>query len=1356
MATDPAVRDHQAWLSYLQPDGLVVSASALVDAQVVLNKNVLPLQEQFLPFVEELPQDDDPILAITDFSKFVLEFLGWPDDCLVGLAPDKPVPDTLTVPLAEYGETLAPTFAFHDPKPKDPAYPWLLVVQIHPPETDLDAAITRQEAGWSASRSRRFERLLREIQVPIGLLTNGTHIRLMYAPRGENAGSLTFPIRAMTEVAGRPILAAFHLLLDSYRLLAAPSEARLPALLAKSREYQSAVSSALAQQVMDALYELLRGLQAANDRTQGELLRDILKRDPDEVYNGLLTVLMRLVFLLFAEDRGLLPTSTLYVRHYAVHGLFERLRSDAEQYPDTMDSRYGAWAQLLALFRCIYKGCTHPEMKMPARSGYLFDADRFPFLDGRTCAEPRLPLIGDGTIYRTLEKLLLLDGERLSYRTLDVEEIGSVYQTVMGFRLEVADGPSIAITGKRKHKGEVPAASVINLANLLRIPGVGRAKWLRDNSDQEVTGEAEKALKAAETLDGLLVALEKKIARGATPHLVPQGSMVLQPTDERRRSGSHYTPRSLTEPIVRTTLRPILERLGPTPIPEQILNLKVCDIGMGSGAFLVETCRQLGDELVKAWHAHRTVPVIPADEDEVLHARRLVAQSCLYGVDRNPMAVDLAKLSLWLATLAKDHPFTFLDHALRPGDSLVGLTRAQIAGFHWQPNAERVFGQDRLEKKIEQVSAYRREILEGGDLVLPALKRQKLDLADDALKEVREAGDLVVAAFFGRDKDKKRMELRASYLDWLTEVYLGNIAKALELQKVTSELRGGQFPISPFHWEVEFPEVFDRENPGFDGIVGNPPFMGGGKISGTAGPSYLEWIKTLHTESHGNADIVAHFFRRAFNMLRNEGCFGLIATNTIGQGDTRATGLRWICTHGGTICAALKRYKWPGQAAVVVSIVHVAKGSPVGSPELDNRRVPVITAYLFHSGGHENPSVLPANVDKAFNGVKIYGQGFSFDDTDTKGVANPVTEMRQLLTKNPKNGERIFPYIGGEEINDSPTHAHHRFVINFAGWPLRRDNFGKKWVDASEEERKAWLRGGVVPSDYPSPVAMDWPDLLHIVEKKVKPERMELREDADGGRLRLFWWLFGRARPELYSAIARLKRVMVNSQVSQYPAFAFLPSNWVYSHAVNIFALETDGAFAALQSRIHEVWVRFLASSMKDDLRYTPTDCFETFPFPVGFETDPALEAAGREYYEFRAALMVRNNEGLTKTYNRFHNPDERLSDILHLRELHAHMDAAVLTAYGWTDIQPTCEFLLDYEEDEGDGKNKRKKPWRYRWPDEIRDEVLARLLALNAQRAEEERLAAKAEEAGAGAKSKGKKTTTKKSTKAHDQDNLL
>ena len=161
-------------------------------------------------------------------------------------------------------------------------------------------------------------------------------------------------------------------------------------------------------------------------------------------------------------------------------------------------------------------------------------------------------------------------------------------------------------------------------------------------------------------------------------------------------------------------------------------------------------------------------------------------------------------------------------------------------------------------------------------------------------------------------------------------------------------------------------------------------------------------------------------------------------------------------------------------------------------------------------------------------------------------------------------------------------------------------------------------------------------------------------------------------------------------------------------------------AFSILQARLHETWARFMGSSMKDDLRYAPSDCFETFPFPQDWETHSSLEVVGEEYYEFRAALMVQNDEGLTKTYNRFHDPYESDASIVELRRLHAAMDRAVLDAYDWADIPTDCEFLLDYEIDEETWGNK-KKPYRYRWPNDVRDEVLARLLELNAERAAEE-----------------------------------
>jgi hypothetical protein len=1287
MAVDSAIRDHQAWLGYLQPDGLVVSPVALVDAQVILPREVREEQLRFAEFVAGTAGADDAMPALTDFADFARHFLEWPEPCLYGFDPARPLPASLGVPLPEFGELLTPDFALADPRPRDPAALWLLLGQLLPVGADLDAVPARDPRGWSVAPARRLERLLRETGVPIGLLCNGVSLRLLYAPRGENAGSLTFPVAAMLEVAGRPILAALRLLLHRSRLFTGPVEARLPALLAKSRDYQGTVSEALARQVLDALYELLRGFQAADERVNGALLRTVLIEQPDAVYGGLITVLLRLVFLLYAEDRGLLPDSSLYVQHYSAHGLFEKLRADHERYPDTMDHRFGAWARLLALFRAVHGGCRHPELAMPARRGHLFDPERFPFLEGRTLAPPRLPLVDDGVIYRVLGKLLVLEGERLSYRTLDVEQIGGVYEVMMGFRLELAAGPSIALRPKSK-KGSVGAPGSVNLDELLAVKPTERSRWLLKCTDQKLEGKAEEALKRAHSRDELLAALERRIARSATPDVVPTGGLLLQPSLERRRSGSHYTPRSLTEPIVRATLQPVLERLGENPTPARILELKLCDPAAGSGAFLVETCRQLAEVLVSAWRRHGELPLIPPDEDELLHARRLIAQRCLYGVDRNPLAADLAKLSLWLATLAREHPFTFLDHAIRCGDSLLGLTTTQIRHFHWRRVDLAVLGPKALEQRIDSATRARREILDAGDDLPPELKQQKLDVADEALNSVRLAGDCVIAAFFAAAKDSLRESRRDALLAAYTEAMRTGIS--LEADAAAEGLRQGELPLRPFHWEIEFPEVFGRANPGFDAIVGNPPFAGKNTLINGNHPGYLDWLKELHPESHGNADLVAHFFRRAFTLLRQDGCFGLIATNTIGQGDTRSTGLRWICTYDGTIYRARKRLKWPGTAAVVVSVVHVVKGNIIGPCELDGRPVERITAYLFHAGDHDDPTRLKANENMSFIGSYVLGMGFTFDDTDKKGVATPIAEMHRLIEKDPRNAERIFPYIGGEEVNDSPTHAYHRYVIDFFD----------KTLDEAEK----------------------WPDLLKIVREKVKPERDYQKRDA----LRERWWQYAEKRPGLYRAIRDLPRALVMSIVTKHLGFAFLPVNIVFAHRIVVFPVETMEFFALMQSSCHEFWGRFFSSTLEDRINYSPSDCFETFPFPKNWENNADLESAGRTYYEFRAELMVKNNHGLTVTYNCFHDPDETDPTILRLRELHAAMDRAVLDAYGWGDIPTACEFLLDYEEDEkeDDGKpRKRKKPWRYRWPDEVRDEVLARLLALNAERAREEQL---------------------------------
>ncbi|HTR27411.1 MAG TPA: DNA methyltransferase [Terriglobales bacterium] len=994
-------------------------------------------------------------------------------------------------------------------------------------------------------------------------------------------------------------------------------------------------------------------------------------------------------------------------------------------------------------------------MKIQPREGYLFDPDRYLFLEGRKDKKDKaaIPRVSDGVIFRVLSKLMLLDGERLSYRTLAVEQIGSVYQAIMGFSLQVATGRSIAIKPAKRHG----APATIDLETLLSTPSEKRSKWFTDETDQKLTGQAADALKSAQSIDELLIALERKIASNVTPMPVPKDAMVFQPSDERRKSGSHYTPSSLTGPIVEAALDPVLKQLGPKPTPAQILNLKVCDLAMGSAAFLVESCRQLGGALSKAWHAYSEVPVIPPDEDEALYAQRLVAQRCLYGLDKNQMAADLAKLSLWLATLAKDHPFTFLDHSLRHGDALVGLTRKQIASFHWAPAAQQSFLEEKIRQLVEFVSRQRQEILNARENTPYAQLEQELAAADGKLSLLRVVGDAAIAAFFSADKPKRREEERKRLLA-CTENDLkkfGFISVDGEIDQALEALRRGPKGVTPFHWELEFPEVFTTDATGsvvggFDVVVGNPPFAGKNTIVAAHASSYIDWLQTIHPQSHGNSDLVAHFFRKAFTLIASSRCLGLIATNTICQGDTRSTGLRWICTQNGTIYRARRRLKWPGEAAVVVSVIHIAKGMVPEPVILNGRRVERITAYLFHAGGSEDPMHIRANEGKSFVGSYVLGMGFTFDD-HSRGSASSLAEMHRLIEKDARNARRIFPYIGGEEILDSPTQEHRRYVINFEDWPLKREDLGHDWANADEETRKGWRRTNVMPLDYPDPVAADYPDLLAIVEEKVRPERQNQASIVNPAR----WWMFARPATDMQEAVRNLPRVLVSAQTSSTYAFTYSDAKRVFSHKLIVFAMPDWWQFSILQSRVHQEWVYFTGSTMKDDPVYAPSDCFETFPFPCQDEEHVArLERVGQQYYDFRTKLMLANKEGLTETYNRFNNPEESSVQIVHLRELHDSIDRAVLDTYGWTGIKPQCEFVpeFDYEDEEEEGGRQRKMKYRYRWPDDIRDDVLAQLLNLNRDRSsEEDQLLAKEAEKLAALKENGRRKKRASKTAASD-----
>lgn len=1295
------------WLGYLQPTGLVVAPAVLA------RLGLWP--EPQGPAHNSRVAEALARLATGDAFALFRDVLNWAPDRVAGAPGGPSLPETLTRSLRDGETLLAPTWAVCAAA----GDAFQLLVRIEEPQIVLDRRGTLD--GWEATAHQRFERLLRETGVLAGVLVGAGEtgrrddplepvLRLVVAPRGEAAGWMSWPLPALAKVSGRGMLAGLKLLLDAHALFTGAPSHRLSTLLGESRAAQAEVSVKLAGQVLASLHELLRGFDAAAP----DLVRDLAAHRPHHLYEGLLTVLLRLIFIAYAEDRGLMPSgtgagaATLYEQGYALGGLHVRLTDDRALYPDTMDERRGAWGGLLALFRLVERGAGD---FMQARGGKLFSEAAFPFLLGRTRpGDPERVLpVGDGCIARVLDGLLTLDGERVAYRSLSVEQIGSVYETVMGFTVERASAPMLAIRAGKGNR--IPVW--VDLAALARAGGGERARLLKERTGRgQLPAAVAKALRQAADVPDLEAVLAPVVDARASPRgaAVAAGAPILQPTDERRRTGSHYTPRALTEPIVRHALAPALARIGGEATPGDVLDLKVCDPAAGSGAFLVEACRQLGARLVEAWErwpAQR--PTIPADEDDLLHAKRLVAQHCLRGVDRNPLALDLAKLSLWLETLASRHEFTFLDHVLRVGDSLVGLPNPKIMAVTWgKMTGQHSFVEAIVRDGIKAAAELDRLMREEAEIAPYSVQERRHGEATTAKRRAHLVADAVLESFFAGANARERERGLAE----VQQLVLAPSPASWErLDALRQRLQGSPIGITSFHWELEFNDVFARANPGFDAIVGNPPFAGKNTIASGHPLAYPDWLKTLHPGAHGNADLAAHFFRRAYGLLRHGAAMGLIATNTIRQGDTRETGLRRIVEEGGVITRAVSRQRWDGEAAVVVAQVFVRKGGTPGPAILDGRPVRRISAYLVEGDLDGSPSCLADNAAKGFAGTEIFGNGFTFDDADTKRQAYTLALMYDLGKTVPRFDEVVWPYLGGEEATNHPEHRARRYVIDFKDYPLRRVHTAKAWVEAAVMNRREYLRSGEVPGDYPDPVAADWPHLLDMVRARVKPLR-----DADNREIyRRHWWRFAERRVELYATIAPLDHVLVvNRGATPHLAFARVPTGQVFAKTLAVFAFSTHAAFATLQSRVHELWARFFASSMKNDLRYTPSDCFETFPLPPGYADVPSLEAAGRAYHDHRAALMIARDQGMTPTYNRFHSRADDAADIAELRRLHHGLDDAVLRAYGWDDLADRArpDFLDQTGEDD------HRYQDRLFWPAPFRDDLLARLLRLNEDRA--------------------------------------
>lgn len=1269
-----------------------------------------------------------------------------------------PKGDEFTYRPMEHDGNVAADFAIGREGEEKPDF----FVCVQEPGTDLDKILPGD--AWPASVLERVVKLCRDKDVRFALVTNGERWTLVNAPVGSMSSTISWYARIWFQ---EPVtFRAFRTLLGVSRLYGS-AEDRLEALLDESLEKHEEVTDTLGEQVRRAVEVLVQSLDRADRDRNRDLLKDV---EAKTLYEAGLTVMMRLVFVLSAEERNLLLLGDpVYDRHYAVSSLRSLLSEEADRHgAEVLERRYDAWSRLLAVFRAVYGGIEHESLRMPALGGSLFDPDRFPFLEGRSKGshwkeESAKPLpIDNRTVLLLLKALQILERSggalQLSYKALDVEQIGHVYEGLLEYTVKRMPKITLGLTGLKKAKNptialeELEALALIGLdetsKTLKEITGRGISplkKDLNKSVDEKLYANVILACSGDSDLAERIRPFAHLLSQDAWGELLIYGkdSFAVMPGSDRSATGAHYTPKTLTESVVTTTLEPILYE-GPAEgkpreewelvSAEKIVSLKICDPAMGSGAFLVQACRYLAERLVEAWGVEEKkgraittqgeiLEVIDGEEplsksldDRLILARRLVAERCLYGVDLNPLAVELAKLSLWLVTLSKGRPFGFLDHSLRAGDSLLGIDDIdKLIKFTMEPDKKirpTLFAKD-LEEKIQEVLELRDELR--SICILDIEDVETMKTLDEKAKERLSIIETIADAMIGevlRTGGKKQLLQKA--LDALSS----DVAEALNgdedvlrrIQNIADEslsidLSIDSLPRKPFHWALEFPEVL-VEGRGFDTIVGNPPFLGGKKISTFFGGAYAEYIrKWIGDGRKGSADLVAFFFLRAHDLLKKDGVFGLLATNTLGEGGTKLVGLGHLLQKDSIIFSAYPNEPWPGSAGVVTSRVHLVKlKSWKGKILINDEEVPFIGPDLTA----EDPRIpykLNANESKSFIGTYVLGLGFTLE----------IEQAESLLLKKSDYFRVLMPYLNGKDVNSTSSQQSSRYVINFWDWPLEK--------------------------------VKSYPELLEILTKKVKPERDELLEKEKTKSTQQIheydYFKFWDKRHILYHAIGRgkefvehpagdwplkpLEEVLVSCRVTKHVSYSYLPNNQVFDIANNIYAFSRDyiGMFTILQSTVHEIWTRKYSSSLETRLRNNPTNVFETFPFLKKLNLklnrvyfpDPTvsvLESIGVRYHDTRKHIMLDRQIGLTSLYNLFHNPEVEDKDIKTLRKLHVEMDEAVKAAYGWEDL----DLGHDFHEVPYLPENDRT---RFTISESARLEILKRLLDLNEKRHEEE-----------------------------------
>ena len=1217
--------------------------------------------------------------------------------------------------------------------------------------------------GWATSPIDRMAAMLRApgSTCSIGVVTDGRWWAMVSAPREGSAASGV--VDCQTWVEEPATRDAFCELLSVRRLVGGTTAQRLPRLFEDSVLAAEEVTEALGTQVRSAVELIVSALSDAllnatereapasresagstdpgND-TGGETGSGPLDAEPREVYEAVVTVMMRCVFLLFAEERGLLPTDTLYTGGYGLATVLDALEARArDEGEESMDGTSLTWHRLLATSRALHGGVNTEDMRIPAYGGSLFDPERFPFLTATDASGTLLLTVSDRVMLQVLRSLQTArlkgqEARRLSFRDIDVEQIGYIYEGLLGYTCTRAEETTLGLLGKDGEEPEVRLSVLNELAEQhaedADLAGAIIA-WLKEHQpgakpptlkaltkalvSGDTLPDADRALRNVtrdETLRADLrpwIGVIRRDLRGR-PVVIQRGGLVVTETPSRRNAGAHYTPRSLAEEVVKYTLEPLVYSPGPhetddrsqwQPVSsDRILDLHVADIACGSGAFLVAAARFLARELVEAWTRESALQqgIRPAELER--QALRQVVARCLYGVDINEMAVEMCKLSLWLVSLDKDKPFSFVDDKVFVGNSLLGLTDLrQLKSQHIDPAAattQRLFELDRtgayaealdVDAVVKRVTSRRQDLASEVSSTDPArsttTKQRLQHKNEEDLKLLTQVADAIVAVGLNPVVGAKPgQRLNEAYSDLAVALGRAFPAEGASDDSMLEDLlKRGLTPTVPtdykrwhcLHWPLAVPEVMERG--GFDAIIGNPPFLGAKKLSPTMGQNLREWfVNVLAGRRAGNADLVAYFFLRAFSLLNERGTMGFIATNTVAQGDTREVGLDRMVDSGFTITCAIQSRSWPSrnanlEFAAVWGTRHVV--SPQVTMVCEDESVPRISTLLEPAGRVEGkPERLNENSGIAFQGCIVLGKGF---------ILEPE-EAGEWIAEDPRHAEVLFPYLNGEDLNSRPDCSASRWVVDF----------NERSQEAARQYKLPWK---------------------HVFDK-VRPERV-VKDAEKYPRMVNEWWKYWNSRPAMRKAIADLDEVLVIARVSKTVIPLRVSTRQVISEQVVVFATDSYAQQAVLSSSLHQYWAIAYGSGMRSDPRYTPSDVFETFPRP---EPTPELEAIGRTLHTERREIMLRRELGLTKLYNLVNDPGLEAGtdpDVDRLRAIHVELDAAVAAAYGWEDLDLTHGF------------HTYRKMTRWTVPPATRVEILDRLLEENHRRAAAEAAAAAA-----------------------------